>query len=404
MAQVAIREYDAKRLWSVRSEIPYTGILVETHDQINTIANRLKTEKPLLRVVKPDQLFGKRGKHGLVGIKLDADGVQKRCEAHWQKLVTIDGITDVLHTFLIEPWIAHTQEWYVSFETNREGDLIRLSTQGGIAIEEHWDSIHEIRVPVLEELDPKQITLPMDAPIKAFIVRFFQFFKEQWFTSLEINPFVVDDAGIIYCLDMVAKVDSCELWRQQLQQQYVSRVKPFGSRSHPSEAIVESIDAKTGASLKLTIVNPEGRLWFLLWGWWASVIVMDTLAWCGLLHEVANYGELSWNPDESSNRAYVNTLIETMLANKKSDQYLFLVWGIANFTDIVALVKPLCDCLVEHSADLIKQNITLVMRRWGLRVEEAMILLRDTCVKQWIRHKIYDDTLYLTKIVESIEF
>lgn len=63
MAQVAIREYDAKRLWSAWSEIPYTGILVETHDQINTIANRLKTEKPLLWVVKPDQLFGKRGKH-----------------------------------------------------------------------------------------------------------------------------------------------------------------------------------------------------------------------------------------------------------------------------------------------------------------------------------------------------
>ncbi|MBP6256555.1 hypothetical protein KA405_02275 [Patescibacteria group bacterium] len=46
------------------------------------------------------------------------------------------------------------------------------------------------------------------------------------------------------------------------------------------------------------------------------------------------------------------------------------------------MVKPLCDCLIEHSAELIKQNITLVMRRGGLRVEEAMQLLRDTCVKQ----------------------
>ena len=179
MAQVSIREYDAKRLWSVWSEIPYTGIVVETQEQINTIAERLQKEKGMYWVVKPDQLFGKRGKHGLVGVKLDAEGIQKRCEAHWQKLVTIDGVTDVLHTFLIEPWIAHEQEWYVSFETNREGDLIRVSTQGGIAIEEHWDSVHEIRVPVLEELDSKQITLPMDSTIKAFIVRFFQFFKEQ---------------------------------------------------------------------------------------------------------------------------------------------------------------------------------------------------------------------------------
>ncbi|MBP6256556.1 hypothetical protein KA405_02280 [Patescibacteria group bacterium] len=44
----------------------------------------------------------------------------------------------------------------------------------------------------------------------------------------------------------------------------MSRVKPFGTRYHPSETIVESVDAKTGASLKLTVINPEGRLWFLL--------------------------------------------------------------------------------------------------------------------------------------------
>ena len=129
MAQVAIREYDAKRLWSVWSQTPYSGILVETKKQVQSIATRLQSEQSLLWVVKPDQLFGKRGKHGLVGIKLDAEGVQKRCEAHWQKIVTIDGITDVLHTFLIEPWIAHTQELYVSFETHRDADLIHLSSE-----------------------------------------------------------------------------------------------------------------------------------------------------------------------------------------------------------------------------------------------------------------------------------
>lgn len=93
--------------------------------------------------------------------------------------MTIDGVTDVLHTFLIEPWIAHTQEWYVSFETERDHDLICLSTQGGIAIEEHWDSVHTITVPVLEELDSQQFSLDMDASIKSFIVRLFHFFKEQ---------------------------------------------------------------------------------------------------------------------------------------------------------------------------------------------------------------------------------
>ena len=55
------------------------------------------------------------------------------------------------------------------------------------------------------------------------------------------------------------------------------------------------------------------------------MIVMDALVQRGWFHEVANYGELSGNPDEESNRIYVTTLIETMLANGKSDQYLCLI-------------------------------------------------------------------------------
>lgn len=402
MAQVPIREYDAKRLWSVWSETPYVGILVETQEQIQTLAERLQKEKTGFWVVKPDQLFGKRGKLGLVGVKLDATGVQQRCEAHWQKMVTINGVTDVLHTFLIEPWIAHTQELYVSFTTNREGDLIRFSPQGWIAIEDHWDTMRAMTVPVLEDLDETHLVIPMEQSIKAFIVRLYQFFKEQWFTSLEINPFVIDTTGAIHCLDMVATVDSCALWEHAHREKYITRVKPFGTKTHPSELIVAALDEKTGASCKLTVINPEWRLWFLLWWWGASVIVMDTLAERGLLHEVANYGELSGNPDEASNRVYVTTLIETMLANKKIWKYLFLVWGIANFTDIVALVKPLCDCITQYAWELRKQNVTLVMRRGGLRAEEAMSLLNKTCTDNAIACIVYDDTLSLTKAFDSL--
>ena len=55
---------------------------------------------------------------------------------------------------------------------------------------------------------------------------------------------------------MVAKVDSCESRKQKERATHISRVKPFGTKLHPSEAVVESVDEKTGASLKLTIINP----------------------------------------------------------------------------------------------------------------------------------------------------
>jgi len=41
--------------------------------------------------------------------------------------------------------------------------------------------------------------------------------------------------------------------------------------------------------------------------------------------EIANYGELSRNPDTDSNQAYVRTIIEMMLENTADKQYLCII-------------------------------------------------------------------------------
>ena len=76
---------------------------------------------------------------------------------------------------------------------------------------------------------------------------------------------------------MVATVDTCEAYRQP-SRNHIDWVKPFGTRSYPQEDYIHTIDAKTGASLKLTILNPKGRIRLVLGGGGASVITMDTLA------------------------------------------------------------------------------------------------------------------------------
>ena len=63
---------------------------------------------------------------------------------------------------------------------------------------------------------------------------------------------------------MVAKADSCEERRQKTWKECIHRVKPFGTKQHESEHLVEELDEKTGASLKLTLMNAQGRVWFLL--------------------------------------------------------------------------------------------------------------------------------------------
>jgi succinyl-CoA synthetase beta subunit len=207
----------------------------------------------------------------------------------------------------------------------------------------------------------------------------FGFYRSHGLVYLEINPFVFDASGQIVNLDMVVKVDTCELYRQSTQWKPIHWVKPFGTTSHPAEDYIESLDAKTWASLKLTIINPQGTIWFLLGGWGASVIAMDTLinAWLG--SHIANYGELSGNPDADSNKAYIQTIIDCMIANDAPTQYLCLVWGIANFTNILALAKPLAELIHINAHILIQKNIHIVVRRGWINDIQAQNLIQSTC-------------------------
>lgn len=54
MAQISIREYDAKRLFADATETNYTGTLIAKESDFDTLDTNKKY------IIKPDQLFGKR--------------------------------------------------------------------------------------------------------------------------------------------------------------------------------------------------------------------------------------------------------------------------------------------------------------------------------------------------------
>ncbi len=56
MAQIAIREYDVKRMFEKHSKETYTGIQLKNLEDIQKLDEHTKY------VIKPDMLFGKRGK------------------------------------------------------------------------------------------------------------------------------------------------------------------------------------------------------------------------------------------------------------------------------------------------------------------------------------------------------
>jgi ATP citrate (pro-S)-lyase len=72
----------------------------------------LKTTK---LVVKPDMLFGQRGKHDLVGLNLTFPEAESFITARMNKPVEVNGCSGPITTFIVEPFVPHQVEYYLSF-------------------------------------------------------------------------------------------------------------------------------------------------------------------------------------------------------------------------------------------------------------------------------------------------
>ncbi|CAL5412646.1 unnamed protein product [Camellia sinensis] len=91
---------------------------------------------------------------------------------------------------------------------------------------------------------------------------------------------------------------------------------------------------ETSASLKFTVLNPEGRIWTMVAGGGASVIYADTVGDLGYASELGNYAEYSGAPNEEEVLQYARVVIDCATANPDGRKRVLLIGGgIANFTD-----------------------------------------------------------------------
>ena len=144
MARKKIREYNSKQLLKAHlarllgldlslqvAQVTQSTDFTELVDQ-----NRWLSQNKL--VVKPDMLFGKRGKHDLVGLNLSIAEVEEFIKARMGKRVDIDGCAGAVNTFIVEPFVPHDQEFYLSITSQRMHNNISFSEHGGVEIEENW--------------------------------------------------------------------------------------------------------------------------------------------------------------------------------------------------------------------------------------------------------------------------
>lgn len=419
MAQKGIREFDAKRMLAEQLG-RLSGGRIEFHGKVAlatpaTSMSQLGKDHPWLKtdrlVVKPDQLFGKRGKNGLVFIGKDKKGATFAEAETWinermEREATLhSGITGQLTHFLIEPFTPHDTEYYVAFTGTPEGDTIHFSTAGGVDVEENHDKLlcrtiginvdlTEADLRAFAESAPEADRETLMHTVKAL----FAFYRKLHFGMLEINPFAISGNQFI-ALDAVARLDSTADFVCKEEWGTVEFPASFGQTSKPSEAYIAELDAKTGSSLKLTILNPKGRIWTMVAGGGASVIYADTVVDLGFGNELANYGEYSGDPSREFTREYAKTIMKEMTEN--NGKVLLIGGGIANFTDVAKTFDGIIDALEEYATALRAKGVRIFVRRGGPNYKLGLSRIREAATRLGLNMEVYGPEEHMTRIVRE---
>ncbi|MHA1670157.1 MAG: ATP citrate lyase citrate-binding domain-containing protein [Promethearchaeota archaeon] len=421
MAQKNIYEMDAKKL--IASELPKYYPQFEYHNKIAIIESGadinqviaenswMKTEK---LVIKPDQLFGKRGKANLILLDADSEQMKGFCNEKLGKVSVISGIEGEISRLLVEPFIAHEKEYYLSITTGRDNDYIHFSFEGGIFVEENWEKVSHIPIPISTDImkfnlenkipdlgDMKDILIP-------FIKGLYQVFINQDFAFLEINPFAITNDKKIVPLDVKAKLDDTaaflhlDTWGNP--ENPIEFPGGFGQKLTAKEIMIRDLDEKTGASLKLRILNRNGHIWTMVAGGGASVIYTDTIADLGFGAELGNYGEYSGNPSREHTQIYAQTIIDLITSVPDSKpKYLIVGGGIANFTDVKATFTGIVSA-IKNSVDKLKTaNVKIYVRRGGPNEKQGLELMKQVGEETGVSIEVYDRYTHMTRVVDLIK-
>ncbi|WP_457557463.1 ATP citrate lyase citrate-binding domain-containing protein [Candidatus Harpocratesius sp.] len=419
MAQKPIYEYDGKKL--IASQLPKYFPEFKFHNKLailtpETDIDALAEKQPWLKtdrlVAKPDQLFGKRGKANLLLLDGNFDQLKQFAAEKLGKTFEIRGKKGVLKRLLVEPFVPHKTEYYVSITSDRDHDIVHFSVEGGIFVEENWDKVAHIPVPFDADIDKFDFKekLPdlgdLSNLVEKFIRGLLHVYQDQDFAFLEINPFAISEDKQIVPLDLKSRLDNTayflhpDTWGNP--ENPIEFPGGFGQELMPEEQKIAELDEKTGASLKLRIINPNGHIWTLLSGGGASVIFTDTIADLGYGNELSNYGEYSGNPSLEHTEIYAETVIDLMTRNPDPEgkpKYLFIAGGIANFTNVKATFAGIVNAFRKKVDALKKANVKIYVRRGGPYEKEGLQMMKDIGKELDIPIEVYDRYTPLTRIV-----
>lgn len=372
MARVKISEYRAKKILLGDS---YKGIQHRAGEKITFPHGQW--------VAKVDQGVKKRFKQGLLAInKTPAEFL--RAIQSWKK--------KEFTQFLLEPLVPHvdSEERYLSFERVREGIRVLYTKHGGVDIETHLKAVQTYLIRSKDDIT--RLARESQVP-EVFLKDTYESFNDNFFAFLEINPFVIDERGV-HILDAAVLVDSSGIFfTQGWNENDIVKTKA----KYIAEEQVEVLAATTPASLKLSVINPEGALFLLLSGGGGSIVIADEAQLESAGGLIANYGEYSGGPTREETFLYAKEIIGLMLASPAKKKALIIAGGIANFTDVRSTFLGIIDALRAAAANLRKQNVKIFVRRGGPNEVVGLELMQRFLEEEGLLGSIHGSDAVITQ-------
>jgi ATP citrate (pro-S)-lyase len=418
-------------------------------ESVQTVLDQAEATYPWLLasnakfVAKPDQLIKRRGKSGLLALNKTWPEARAWIEARAGKEQKVETVTGFLRQFLVEPFVPHPQdtEYYININSVRDGDWILFTHEGGVDVGDVDAKAEKILIPVDLKAFPstnelastllKKVPQGVHNVLLDFIIRLYSVYVDCQFTYLEINPLVVipNEAGTsadVHFLDLAAKLDQtadfecgtkwaiarspASLGLPGVKSDGKVSVDvgppmefpaPFGRELSKEEKYIADMDAKTGASLKLTVLNSQGRIWTLVAGGGASVVYADAIASAGFVSELANYGEYSGAPTETQTYNYARTVLDLMLRAPlhPEGKVMFIGGGIANFTNVASTFKGVIRALREVAPTLNDHKVQIWVRRAGPNYQEGLKNIKGVGEELKLDMHVFGPEMHVSGIV-----
>lgn len=383
MARQKLNEFTAKKLLSRKLNLPYAGVRV-TNKNTGSLKELDGTKK---YVVKVDEGIKKRFKKGLVKLDVFHKDIPK----------VLALLQKTGHkAFLIEEYFPHSDgdERYLALERRREGTVFLYSHKGGVNIEEYKD---EVKEALYSETATGDVADALGTTVE-FIEGVVAFFDETYSSFLEINPLLVEKGEVSF-LDLAVEVDSAGEFFVEDSWVQLDIVSGDLVETTAEEQAVDLLSAKSQASFRLVVLNPNGGIFMLLSGGGASIVVADEVYNQKRGKELANYGEYSGNPNAEETYLYTKQIVSLLLKSKSKKKVLIIAGGVANFTDIRITFKGIIRALEEEKHNLKAQHIKVYVRRGGPYQEEGLAIMENYLEQEELLGEVHGPKLALTEVV-----